>query len=85
MRGTSVRGRRVGKHCVVRYILLRSGKKKNVVPSSKRPGGPMIYSIIYSQQVTQILRYVFSCKEGATIDLLVPSVGVCFIPNLSQK
>ena len=45
----------------------------------------MIYSIIYSQQVTQILRYVFSCKEGATIDLLVPSVGVCFIPNLSQK
>lgn len=59
--------------------------KKNVVPSSKRPGGPMIYSIIYSQQVTQILRYVFSCKEGATIDLLVPSVGVCSIPNLSQK
>ena len=36
----------------------------------------MIYSIIYSQQVTQILRYVFSCKEGATIDLLVPSVGL---------
>ena len=34
----------------------------------------MIYSNIYSQQVTQILRYVFSCKERATVDLVVPSV-----------
>ena len=45
----------------------------------------MIYSIIYSQQVTQILRYVFSCKEGATIDLLVPSVLECVLFQIYLK
>ena len=33
--------------------------------------------------MTQILRYIFSCIEEDIIDLVVPSVGVCFIPNLS--